>query len=371
MNRRPCPVGARHTPYARGARRPSGRPATRLMSVLAALLLAATLAGCSTRTSPSGQAGHQVVPSATATWSAGPSAGTTVIPTLPYRGNPFAEGAPFVSTQHSPALSAASSASDPGHRRILERIGEVPTATWVLPEHHPLGAVGSHVADLVAQANHAGQVPVLVLYGIPGRDCIHGHSDGGLTPGDYLAWVREVAEQAGRRAVVVLEPDALASARSCNLDHDRLALLAQAVDILATGPTTYVDAGHSGWLDAATTADLLRQVGIDRVRGFALNVAGFGAEEQESRHGRQVAALLGGSRFVVDTGRSGNGSDGTWCNPAGRALGALPGPVRAGAMDARLWIKPPGESDGTCGGGPAAGTFWPDRAVSMAVAAGW
>jgi endoglucanase len=34
--------------------------------------------------------------------------------------------------------------------------------------------------------------------------------------------------------------------------------------------------------------------------------------------------------------------------------------------DAFLWIKAPGESDGTCNGGPSAGTWWPDYALGLA-----
>ncbi len=40
--------------------------------------------------------------------------------------------------------------------------------------------------------------------------------------------------------------------------------------------------------------------------------------------------------------------------------------------DALLWVKPPGESDGTCRPGePSAGTFWVDYALGLAHAAGW
>jgi endoglucanase len=30
-----------------------------------------------------------------------------------------------------------------------------------------------------------------------------------------------------------------------------------------------------------------------------------------------------------------------------------------------LWIKRPGESDGTCNGGPPAGTFWDAYAIGL------
>jgi len=61
---------------------------------------------------------------------------------------------------------------------------------------------------------------------------------------------------------------------------------------------------------------------------------------------------------VVDVSRNGIGpppdrrdSDEEWCNPAHQALGAPPttSPGLPG-VDALLWIKRPGESDGKCGG---------------------
>ncbi|CAM5532402.1 glycoside hydrolase family 6 protein [Streptomyces hirsutus] len=37
-------------------------------------------------------------------------------------------------------------------------------------------------------------------------------------------------------------------------------------------------------------------------------------------------------------------------------------------MDAYLWVKRPGESDGECKGGPKAGEWWEDYAVKLAEA---
>ena len=34
-------------------------------------------------------------------------------------------------------------------------------------------------------------------------------------------------------------------------------------------------------------------------------------------------------------------------------------------LDALLWVKLPGESDGTCNGGPAAGQWWQEMALEM------
>lgn len=53
--------------------------------------------------------------------------------------------------------------------------------------------------------------------------------------------------------------------------------------------------------------------------------------------------------------------------PPGRALGEVP-TTRTGdeLVDAYLWVKRPGESDGDCKGGPKAGAWWPEYALGLA-----
>ncbi len=295
----------------------------------------------------------------------------TAVPVV--RGNPFADAAPFLDEYTSVADAAHAVTGPRADVQLLERLAEVPTASWLLPEAYPVGAVGAHVESLVFSAQKQGTIAVFVVYGVPGRDCIDSHSSGGTTAADYPTWIREISDAAGHGSVVILEPDALASLGSCSGDEERVTLLRDAVEVLSQGPVTYVDAGHSRWQSSATMISRLRQVGVEKVRGFALNVANYGAESAERAYGSAVSQALGGSHFVVDTGRAGGAGPGRgWCNPAGQAVGALPGRVDDGsAMDARLWVKPPGESDGECGGGPAAGQFWAERALELVRAAGW
>lgn len=299
------------------------------------------------------------------------SGGQSVVTVPEISGNPL-RGRKVHVPDDSQAWAAAAAAESSRDAHLLTRLAQVPTAVWLLPEQHPIGSVGSYVADIVLTAHGRNELPVFVVYGIPDRDCISGYSQGGLPEADYLTWVREIVHGAGRGAVAILEPDALSSVERCSDRQGRISLLAEVVEIMSGGPITYVDAGHSRWASSATTAQRLREVGVGRVRGFALNVANHLFEQEQRAHGERIADELGGAHFVVDTGRSGAGSTGEWCNPAGRALGQLPGPTPGdGAMDGRLWIKPPGESDGTCAGGPVAGTFWDERALELARAAGW
>ncbi|QGG42375.1 glycoside hydrolase family 6 protein [Aeromicrobium yanjiei] len=285
--------------------------------------------------------------------------------------NPFADRTQFTWTG-SAARQAAESASG-SDRAVLERLAGVPTGIWLTPEAHPPGSVGEFVTGIVQAADEAGKVPVLVVYGITDRDCIDGESSGGLPPDQYEEWVEQIAEAAGTESVAILEPDALATAEECDQLDQRTELLGDAVDRLVDGgPTVYVDAGHGSWTDPGVMASMLSAVGVDKARGFSTNVSGYESDEDEAAYAEAVSsALTSPTHWVIDTSRNGAGSDGEWCNPAGRALGQEPDHVSAGGLDARLWIKPPGESDGTCGGGPGAGEFWTERALELARNAGW
>lgn len=90
---------------------------------------------------------------------------------------------------------------------------------------------------------------------------------------------------------------------------------------------------------------------------------------------------------MIDTSRNGQGpwdasgyglSDPQeWCNPLLRGLGRLPTADTGNALiDAYLWIKTPGESDGECNRGaaidpvrgyenPAAGAWFPEMALEL------
>jgi endoglucanase len=134
--------------------------------------------------------------------------------------------------------------------------------------------------------------------------------------------------------------------------------------------SVYIDAGHARWRSAASMAVRLRRAGVARARGFSLNVASFDSTRTEIRYGAAIARRLRThTHFVIDTSRNGKGPapGAGWCNPPGRGLGAAP-TRRTGKplVDAFLWIKRPGESDGQCNGGPGAGSWWPDYALGLA-----
>jgi len=277
------------------------------------------------------------------------------------------------STATVAAASAAAADPDSAAAATLARLAEQPSAIWLLPEAYPLDTVQADVTAIADAAEAVGQTPVFVVYGIPDRDCGN-FSAGGLSETDYPTWVSSIAAALTLRAsVVILEPDALSLATQCGNVDQRLAQIQQGVASFApTIATVYLDAGHSDWLSPATAADLLNRAGVAQVRGFATNVSNYNDSAAEQAFGEAVSALTDGAHFVVDTSRNGRGGTGEWCNPAGQALGGIPeATTDGGARDANLWVKEPGESDGTCNGGPAAGQWWNERALELAAAAGW
>ncbi len=289
--------------------------------------------------------------------------------------NPFAGKSLFVDpgSKAQAAATAATDAGDTADAEIFSRIASVPTSIWLVPEKHPTGEVGDYVSDLVAQAEKAGQMPIFTVYGIPNRDCGN-FSAGGLSSTEYPVWIDEIATAlTDSGAVVILEPDALALASECDNVDERLSEVGASVDRLATaGVTTYIDAGHSNWGKPADMADLLNRAGVERARGFATNVSNYNSTDREQYYANEISALTNGAHYVIDTSRNGNGSTGEWCNPSGRALGDEPSATKSGsAEDATLWIKPPGESDGECNGGPVAGEWWNQSALELAADAGW
>ncbi len=278
-------------------------------------------------------------------------------------GATFFGGIPEAAQQAQTLLS--SNAHDAA---LLQRLASIPTATWLGNWN---ANVRADVASVVAAATAQNKVPVFVAYNIPSRDC-GSYSAGGVgSESAYNGWISEVAAGIGSaKAVVIVEPDALA--QLCGDTSARYRMLGNAVTVLErnAATATYLDAGHSNWVDANTMIDRLRQAGVAKADGFALNVSNFQTTSASTAYGETLSAGLGGKHYVVDTGRNGNGANGEWCNPSGRKLGAEPTTTTGVAhADAFLWVKVPGESDGNCNGGPGAGTFWRDYALSLARAA--
>jgi endoglucanase len=273
--------------------------------------------------------------------------------------------------QDSPARRQASAwrRSRPREASLMDFLAEQPVAYWFDGTDE---SVYESVQSVVRAAAKHASIPVLVAYNIPERDC-GGYSAGGArSEADYIAWINSFANAIGNnRVILILEPDALADTRclSPNAESLRLNLLSQAITIFKQDNATasvYIDTGNPHWVAAEEMATRLHRVGIQRADGFALNVSNFETTKDNIEYGTKISQLLDRKHFIIDTSRNGLGSNGDWCNPPGRAVGEKPS-LSTGhpLVDAFLWVKVPGESDGTCHGGPKAGEWWPKYALGL------
>ena len=291
-----------------------------------------------------------------------------ILPTTPVA-KPVSSGL-YVNPASSAAIQAAVfGARNPSGASAMRMLAAQPTAQWFGNWNTN---VATDVRALVDAAAAQGTVPVLVIYNIPQRDC-GGFSAGGTNnSAGYRTWIQSVASGIGSlQAIVILEPDALAQI-GCLSPADtqnRLQLLADAVVTLKHNPNTtvYIDAGHSNWTSPSVMAGLLQGANIALADGFSTNVSNFISRQSEIVYGLHVSSLVHGKHFVIDTSRNGSGSNGQWCNPSGMTVGVTPTTQTGNAsIDAFLWLKVPGESDGACNGGPSAGVWWPHYALELA-----
>jgi endoglucanase len=293
-----------------------------------------------------------------------PSAGEGSVPGGLAAGGSVSADSPFagknLDSDGGAALGAYNSAQG-AERDLLAKLALQPTAYWL---------VGGDPGQAGSIARGAGaDYPVLVAYNIPNRDCMGQSAGGAGSPAAYQSWIDGMASSLmGQQAAVILEPDALA--QSCGASTE--SLIAYAVTSLRRNPGTavYIDGGHSNWVSADQMATRLRNAGIAEATGFAINVSNFQPTEALINYGHSLSAQVGGKPFVIDTSRNGKGAPGgSFCNPAGAGLGSPPtAATNDPLVHAFLWVKRPGESDGSCGEctGTPAGQFCRDYALELA-----
>lgn len=278
--------------------------------------------------------------------------------------------------------------SMPEQAEAMDTLAALPTAKW-LTTTDTLSTLPAYFAG----ARKQQAIPVLVVYTIPERDCGRYSAGGAASETAYRDFIAVLAQKiAHNPAILILEPDALPginaakdNGQPCLTNKTKTmyySLLRHAVTTLKALPATYVyiDAGNSAWdPNAPAMADRLKRAGVAHADGFSLNISNFQTTVNSIAYGNDIASHLGNKHFVIDTARNGLGPYNNpvhpaynWCNPPGRALGHAPTTDTGHTLvDAFLYIKYPGESDGTdpdatkCFGGPAAGTWWPEYALGL------
>jgi endoglucanase len=260
--------------------------------------------------------------------------------------HPFRKARLFI----DPATAAAKWQAAHG-ARWLDPITRQPQARWL---NNPSDL--DRVPESARLSARRGELMVLVTYYVPNRDC-GGYWNGAPTASAYQSYIDGLVRALGPvRAAIIMEPDAVAA--GC-FDEHRAALLRDAMARLtAAGHYVYLDAGHPRWRSVGEMERRLREAGIAQAKGFSVNVSNRQTTETCYAWARRLSRRLGNREFVIDTSRNGLGPprgkrthDGDWCNSTPQGLGQLPTTAaRRPGLAALLWIKPPGEPDGYCGG---------------------
>lgn len=272
--------------------------------------------------------------------------------------------------------------------RLMAKISDQPGTTWLVGPSATDPTANADIAAVQrtsAAAKAQGTLPVYELYAIPNRDACAEYSKNGFTnTADYLAWVNRVLGALQTKAVFSVEADAVAQASGSNCMQqaavdERYALLSATMQRLADHPSVlaaYLDAGHPEWFpDPKAILEPLQRSGLQYADGIATNVSFNAATKDVTKWSQRLVALAGGNKgVIIDTSRNGQGSpdstvtgEARWCNAKGRGLGQTPTTdVTDTYIDAYLWVKIIGESDGSCFGNPPAGTFVPALALDLA-----
>ena len=197
------------------------------------------------------------------------------------------------------------------------------------------------------------------------------HSKGGADSDDeYLRFIQEFCNAIGDKSpIVIYEPDCIPHMEQMGFIDglDRMKLIKASVELLSrTNAKVYLDIGHPKWLSVPKAVSYLTMCDVHKVRGFALNTSNYYATSTCYKHGKSSSQRLKDKHFIIDTSRNGNGANKDHFNPYGRAIGQTPTTDTCDEkVDAYLWVKVPGESDGRVNGGPKAGRFSHNLALDL------
>ena len=314
--------------------------------------------------------------------------------------NPFIGADFFVDSKFKDQI-ATSKQRSPEKSRELSIIGEQSTAIW-LDRLDRLGSLETKLEAARAQQQASGRPVAIsfVVYNLPERDCSANASNGELNSGNggvgrYKAqYIDAIAAAFYRysdlRIIAIIEPDSLPN-MATNMQVTRCQIASEmyregvsyAIRTLAMPHVSlYLDVAHGGWLGwddnrgkiAQIFSEVLNRAGGSQlIRGFVTNVANYSPlrranpdplpdsyyqwnpARDELTFVQKLAETFAAygiqnRNFIIDTSRNGNPASrqtwGSWCNIAQGGIGERPQAAPVPGVDAFLWVKIPGESDG-------------------------
>jgi len=271
-----------------------------------------------------------------------------------------------------PYSYTAAKSSYPELSSALTTLENYAIASWYTDRSSSSDRAGM-LSRMLAQCPDDSRLSI-VVYGIPNKDCAGGFSSSGsvTSTSEYRAFLKQLTDAVGDRKVLyVVEPDAvglLTDAGGCGQAAGYLDNLKVAVAALSENANAelYLDVGY--WTlayasSAAKVATVMKELGtFGRVKGVTINTSNYRSNQECATYCTNFQTAIGSTEMTcaVDTSRNYNGSPTTaWCNVPTAGIGKPPtSNTGFSNLDYFMWIKPPGESDGECWGGPSAGSFF-------------
>ncbi|EQC39421.1 hypothetical protein SDRG_03624 [Saprolegnia diclina VS20] len=259
--------------------------------------------------------------------------------------------------------------TNPQFAPAIDMIKQYPVANWYVD------CGSDSINELMATCPN--DTPVIIIYGLPQKDCASSSSNGKNTNADqYKAWVQSLANKVGNRKVIyILEPNAIGlystgDGDKCAKKYGYQENLAAATSILAANSNAQIYADVAGWAFQEPAIKALKKIGkLGKLTGIPINTSNYKQTVDMNQLCQSYSRQTGGLHCIIDTSRNFNGSpQNEWCNARSAGIGAPPTDKTGNPLvDYYLWLKVPGESDGQCVGqssdssaGPDAGLFFPD-----------
>jgi len=309
-------------------------------------------------------------------------------------GNAFASRKLYANKFYAEEVyAAADQMADQALAEKARKVADIGTFMWI-DKIEKIPTIQQHLDDVPCD-----EIIGIVIYDLPGRDCAAKASNGELPVGalpryksEYIDEIVKIFKANPNTAIaLVIEPDSLPNLvtnidlKSCQDSktgyEEGVAYALRQLNL--PNIVMYIDAGHGGWLGwndnlkpgAKGIADVYKKAGSPKqVMGVATNVAGWNAWSKspgefendpdgqwnkchdEKRYVQYFAPELRSAgmpnHFIIDTGRNGvqglREEWGHWCNVNGAGFGVRPTSSTGDSLvDAFVWVKPGGESDGT------------------------
>ncbi|KDO21118.1 hypothetical protein SPRG_21347 [Saprolegnia parasitica CBS 223.65] len=231
-----------------------------------------------------------------------------------------------------PPVSYAEAAQKPYLKPVVDVLREYATATWYTDRG------GDAISELLSKC--AGATPVIVIYGLPGKDCAgHYSSNGGnQSPADYARWIDSLVSRVGNTNVIyILEPDAIGNLANneCATQRGYLPNLKVALTKLSSNANAQIYADVAGWANQGAAQEVLSKLkSAGRLNGIAINTSNYKDTDTLKSICQAYSSATGGLHCVFDTSRNYRGSpQSEWCNAKSGGIGAPPGTPTGSSID--------------------------------------